>query len=127
MSDEPETTAARAQWLNVAPGMPTTDMQRTVRDYARMGFTPWVSADGGFAILTREGAELHFALKPDHDPRRTATWIYVRVDDADTLYRELMAAGVPMRREPRDTDYRMRETVHIDADGNMILFGSRMR
>ena len=107
--------------------MPTTDMERTIRDYTRMGFVAKRFADDGFAILTRDGAELHFALKPDHDPRRTATWIYVRVDDVDMLYRELTAAEVAMRREPRDTDHRMREAVYIDADGNMVIFGSPMR
>jgi len=126
MTDEQGITAARARWLIVAPGMPTTDMERTIRDCARMGFVAKRFEDDGFAILRRDGAELHFALKPDHDPRRTATWIYVRVDDVDTLYREFRTAGVPMRREPRNTDHRMRETVFIDADGNMVIFGSPM-
>ena len=127
MTPEPGRSEVRARWLIVAPGMPTTDMERTLRDYARMGFVARVYEEDGFAILTREGAELHFSLNPDHDPRSTAAWIYVRVDDVDTLYRELKAAGVAMRREPRDTDHRMRETVYIDADNNQIIFGSPMR
>ena len=127
MAKAPEMSEGRARCLSVAPGMPTTDMERSIRDYARMGFVARTFENGGFAILTRDGAELHFSLRPDHDPRRTAACIYVRVDDVDALYRELQVAGANMRREPRDTDHRMRETTYIDADNNMIIFGSPIR
>jgi hypothetical protein len=119
--------ASRAHWLSVAPGMPTTDMERTLRHYARMGFATRIYEDDGFAILTRDGVELHFSLRTDHDPKRTAACVYVRVDDVDALHRELVAAGVPLRRVPYDTDHRMRELPHIDPDNNMIIFGSPMR
>jgi predicted enzyme related to lactoylglutathione lyase len=117
----------RARWLSVAPGMPTTDMERTLRDYARMGFAARTYEGGEFAILTRDGVELHFSLRTDHDPRRTAACIYVRVEDVDALFRELTAAGVALRREPHDTDHRTRELPYIDPDNNMIIFGSPMR
>ena len=71
--------------------------------------------------------ELHFAVKPDHDPSRTATWVYISVEDADELSAELEAAGAGQGRAPRDTDYRMRELAHIDPDGNLLLFGSPLR
>jgi hypothetical protein len=29
--------------------------------------------------------------------------------------------------EPRDTDYGLREGAHVDRDGNLIRFGSRLR
>jgi hypothetical protein len=72
--------------LGVAPGLPTTDMARTVEHYQRLGFT--FSAPGTaaplaevcFAIGERDGVSLHFALKPDHDPSRTATWVYISVE-----------------------------------------------
>ena len=102
-------------------------MARTIEVYARMGFAARTYEGGEFAILTRDGVELHFSLSADHDPKRTAAWIYVRVDDVDTLYRELKAAGVAVRREPYDTDHRMRETPYIDSDNNQIIFGSPMR
>jgi len=70
---------------------------------------------------------LHFALKPDHDPGRTATWVYISVEDADELSAELDASGAGQGRTPRDTDYKMRELAHIDPDNNLLLFGSRLR
>jgi hypothetical protein len=119
--------------LRAAPGVPTTDMARTVEHYQRLGFT--FSAPGSaappagasFAIGERDGVELHFALKPDHDPSRTATWVYVGVEDADELSAEFDASGAGQGRAPRDTDYKMRELAHIDPDGNLLLFGSPLR
>jgi hypothetical protein len=116
--------------FSVAPGIPTTDMTRTVGHYQRLGFTfsaPGSAAppaEAGFAIGERDGVSLHFALKPDHDPSRTATWVYISVEDADELSAEFDASGAGQGRTPRDTDYKMRELAHIDPDGNMLLFGS---
>jgi uncharacterized protein len=115
--------------LSVAPGMPTTDMARTVEHYVRLGFAfsaPASSSLAGaeFAIGRRDGIELHFALKQDHDPARTATWVYIRVEDADVMSEELTAAGAAQGRPVRTTDYNMRELAHIDPDGNLLLFGS---
>jgi hypothetical protein len=119
--------------LRVAPGIPTADMARTVEHYQRLGFTfsaPGSTAppaEASFAIGERDGVELHFSLKPDHDPSRTATWVYISVEDADELSAELDASGVGQGRTPRDTDYKMRELAHIDPDGNLLLFGSPLR
>jgi uncharacterized protein len=119
--------------FSVAPGIPTTDMARTIAQYQRLGFTFSVPgsavppAGASFAIGERDGVALHFALKPDHDPSRTATWVYISVEDADELSAELDASGAGQGRTPRDTDYQMRELAHIDPDGNLLLFGSPLR
>src|SRR6202167_1151313 len=119
--------------FSVAPGIPTTDMARTVEHYQRLGFTfsapgpAATPAEACFAIGERDGVALHFALKPDHDPSRTATWVYISVEDADELSAELDASGAGQGRTPRETDYKMRELAHIDPDGNMLLFGSPLR
>jgi predicted enzyme related to lactoylglutathione lyase len=118
----------RGRIRNVAPGLPTTDMARTVEHYSRLGFSfsaPGSDsvADADFAIAERDGIALHFALKQHHDPARTATWVYLGVEDAHEIAAEFAAAGVEIRRPPHDTDYKMRELAYIDPDGNMLLFG----
>jgi uncharacterized protein len=115
--------------FSVAPGLPTTDMARTIEHYGRLGFTftapgSALPAESGFAVGRRDGVELHFALKPDHDQARTATWVYIRVKDAGELHAEFEAAGAGQGRAPGDTDYQMRELAHIDPDGNLLLFGA---
>ena len=66
--------------ISVAPIMPTTDIARTRQHYARLGF----SADviDNFMMTKRDDIELLFSLNPEHDPKRTASCIYVRVADA---------------------------------------------
>jgi hypothetical protein len=119
--------------FSVAPGIPTTNMARTIEHYQRLGFTfsapgsATAPAEADFAIGERDGVALHFALKPDHDPSRTATWVYISVEDADELSAELDASSAGQGRTPRDTDYKMRELAHIDPDGNLLLFGSPLR
>jgi len=66
---------------------------------------------------------LFFSLSPEHDPKRTASRIYVRVTDADTLHEHWRAASIPDLRQLRNAHYNMREFAHVDPDGNMILFG----
>jgi uncharacterized glyoxalase superfamily protein PhnB len=107
---------------SVAPIMPATDLARTVAWYRAAGFA--VEVHGDFVMTRRDEIELFLSLKPDHDPKRTASCIYVRVDDANALHAFWQAAGVAGLGELRDTDYRMREFALIDPDGNMMLFGS---
>jgi ankyrin repeat protein len=118
--------------MSVAPGMPSADLARTADHYSRLGFAVTFPdraslADADFAILERDGIELHFARKPEHDPARTAAWIYLRVEDADSLSTEFDVAGAGQGRGVHLTDYGVREFAHIDPDGNLLLFGSANR
>ncbi|HEX4212930.1 MAG TPA: VOC family protein [Candidatus Dormibacteraeota bacterium] len=112
----------RGHCQSVAPGMPSADMDRTAGHYRCLGFDVHRFGDG-FLIAERDQIALHFALKRDHDPARTATWIWVHVDDPDALHEEWKAAGAERLRPPQVTDYKTYEGCHIDPDGNMILFG----
>ena len=107
---------------SVCPIMPTTDIRRTVEFYEALGFS--VSVHGDFVMTKRDSIELFLSLKPDHDPKRTASCVFVRVDDANALHAHWRSAGVGSVRPPRDTDYGMREFAVIDPDGNLMLYGS---
>jgi len=106
---------------SVAPIMPTTDVARTMAWYRTAGFV--VEVHGDFVMTRRDEVELFLSLRPDHDPKRTASCVYVRVDAANILHAAWQAAGVAVQ-ELRNTDYRMREFALIDPDGNLMLFGS---
>jgi hypothetical protein len=112
----------QARCNSVAPIMPTTDTARTKSHYERLGFA--VSVYGDFVMTKRDDIEIFLSLKPEHDPARTASCIFVRVSDANALHEEWSGNCVPGLRDLYDTDYRMREFPYIDPDGNLILFGS---
>lgn len=68
--------------------MPTTAMARTVERYERLGST--VCAPGApsvveAAIAIAAGAELHLARQSDHEPARTASSVYVSLENADAM------------------------------------------
>ncbi len=110
---------------SVAPIMPTTDIARTKTHYERMGFV--VETYGEFVMTRRDDIELFFSLNADHDPKKTASCIYVRVNDADALHAHWQTAGVTGLNELRNTDYGMREFFYYDPDNNLINFGSPLK
>lgn len=69
-------------------------------------------------------AEIHFYLKPDHEPTRTAAAADLLVEDCDALQAAWTATGAPGTSDPYDTVYGMREVVHVDPDNNLIRIGS---
>lgn len=107
--------------LSAAPIMPTTDVARTAAFYRALGFSI-DDRHGEFLMTRRDDVELFFSLKPDHDPARTASCIYVRVSDSAALHR--LWQGRDGVRPPIDQSYKMRDVPVIDPDGNLILFGS---
>jgi hypothetical protein len=74
---------------------------------------------------------LHFFLASELDPWTSIAGCYLYVDDADALYREWLALGLPAAGIPRlhgapgDTDYGLREFALVDPDGNLLRVGSR--
>lgn len=116
-------TTEVGQCESVCPIMPTTDVRRSVDFYRSLGFS--VDVHGDFVMTKRDSVELFLSLNPDHDPKRTASCVFVRVDDANALHAHWHAVRNADIRPLRDTDYGMREFAVIDPDGNLMLFGSR--
>ena len=107
--------------------LPVRDLAAALDHYRRLGFrvSPY---DDGYGYAVRGSADLHLAVRAGLDPRRNASAVYLYVDDAEALYAEWRAAGVDGQFfEPHDTEYGLREGAHIDRDGNLLRFGSRLR
>jgi Glyoxalase/Bleomycin resistance protein/Dioxygenase superfamily len=106
--------------------LPVRDLGAALDHYRALGFrvSPY---DGGYGYAVRGAADLHLSVHRDLDPRRNASAVYLYVEDADALYAEWRAAGVDGQFfEPHDTEYGLREGAHIDRDGNLLRFGSRL-
>jgi catechol 2,3-dioxygenase-like lactoylglutathione lyase family enzyme len=119
--------------LSAVPILPARDLGATLAFYERLGFEQrgddWRRWD--YLILGRGGAELHFYAEPDVDPLTTDFGCYLRVEDADELWREWDAVGVPhdpatgsRLMAPETTDYGMREFALVDPSGNLLRVGS---
>lgn len=114
---------------SASPVLPVLDLGVAVRHYRGLGFA--VEAHDGpeaYAFATRGDVQLHLSRSDEHDPLRTASHVYLYVDDADALHAEWAGARVAGRlHPPQDTPYGLREGAHVDPDGNLLRFGSPAR
>jgi catechol 2,3-dioxygenase-like lactoylglutathione lyase family enzyme len=124
------------------PALPVRDAVRAVEFYRdRLGFEV-LHHEGGFAVVRRDGAEVHLWQAGDESWRErdggespvqsgaesfiagTAS-CRIAADDPDGLYEELRHNDVlhPVSRDGvTDTDYGTREFAALDLDGNLLSF-----
>ena len=112
----------------VAPVLPTRDVTATLEHYRRLGFAVSAYASGHqpfYGYLSWGPVHLHVSLFREHDPRTTASQLYLYVSDADALHAQWQQAGVGGRfHPPEDADYGLREGAHVDPEGNLVRYGS---
>ena len=124
------------------PALPVRDAARAVDFYRdKLGFEV-IHQDAGFAVLRRDGAELHLWQAGDEDWRRrvvgdspvrsgaesfiagTASCRIV-ASDVDELFAEYQPKGVlhPVSQAGvADSDFGTREFATLDLDGNLLTF-----
>jgi catechol 2,3-dioxygenase-like lactoylglutathione lyase family enzyme len=118
--------------LGVAPILPSRDLAATNAFYEQLGFEQGTFFPGEYLIVRRGTVWLHFFHSLDVDPWSSSAGCYVYVSDADALYSEYAALGLPGEGIPRlhgppgDSDYGMREFAVVDPDGNLVRIGSRL-
>ena len=122
--DQPSRCAGSARCLAVMPCLVVTDMSRSAEHFRQLGFSVKVIG-GTFALARRDDVELHLSLGERHLGGGRG-WAYLQVDDADALHREWHDAGIADMRAPTNAPYGMRDGSHVDPDGNLIMFGSRL-
>jgi catechol 2,3-dioxygenase-like lactoylglutathione lyase family enzyme len=124
------------------PALPVRDAGRAVDFYRdKLGFSV-VHQEQGFAVLRRDGAEVHLWQAADESwrerngddrPVRSGAESFIAgtascriaTDGVDELYEELGAEGVlhPVSRDAvQETDFGTREFAALDLDGNLISF-----
>jgi catechol 2,3-dioxygenase-like lactoylglutathione lyase family enzyme len=128
------------------PALPVRDAAAAADFYRdRFGFTVR-HQDDGFALLTRDDAEVHlwqaddeeWSTRPDFaaNPVSSGAESFIAgtascriaVDEVDELYAEMSASGVlhyADRGAAQDTDFGTREFAVTDDDGNLIVFFRR--
>jgi hypothetical protein len=79
------------------PNLPSRDFESTSRFYAALGFAEsW--RDEGWMILERGGITLEFFHHPEIDPATSWFSCCLRLDDVQSFFDKVLAAGIPKRR-----------------------------
>ncbi len=99
-----------------------TDMPRSANHYAKMGFEVGYH-DETYAFAHRDrDLTIHLTLEDQSAPSK----LYIHCDDAEELADAWRNAGLEVD-GPHDYDYGKREGSQVDADGNLVRFGSPLR
>lgn len=110
----------------VNPKLPMRD-QRVTRDFyvQRLGFRPVGGEYPDYLMLEKDQVQLHFFAFEALDPQQNYGQVYIRTDDIDGLYQELLDRQVPIHpNAPLQTKpWGQREFSLIDPDGNLLTFG----
>ena len=80
--------------VRMIPVLSVRSVPEVVAFYERLGLHVTKEVDGYVILATTavddgEAVEVHLSQWDDHDPRTTANMVYLRVRDADALYRRL--------------------------------------
>jgi catechol 2,3-dioxygenase-like lactoylglutathione lyase family enzyme len=114
----------------VAPILPSRDLEASAAFYARLGFAEAGRWPEEYLIVMRGEVGLHFFFAPDVDPFASIAGCYLYVSDADALFAEWAALGLPdagiprLHGAPEDSEYGLREFAAVDLDGNLLRIGS---
>ena len=88
----------------------------------------------GYAVVNRDGFQVHFLEDLGRDPEEVRSGMNVTVSNVDKLYSEFkknsaFAEGFPRHLDairehgPEDKEYGMRDIIFVDPNGYILLFG----
>jgi catechol 2,3-dioxygenase-like lactoylglutathione lyase family enzyme len=112
-----------AHLTKACPILPAADVAATAAWYRdKLGFELHLD-HGDYAILVRDGIELHFWQCEDRNIAENSS-VYLRVEDIDGMHAALSRASEGGRIAPvTDREWGMREFYVWDPNGNLLRFG----
>jgi len=115
------------------PVLPCRDLDETLAFYGGLGFSLDFEQlePTTYAIVSFGEAELHFFGHPAFDPASVIAGGYLRVENADAVYRTWSGLGLPASGSPSlgaivDRVSGMREFELVDPNGNRLRVGHRI-
>ena len=114
----------------VVPILPVRDLTQAIDFYERLGFTAKRYRDLDFyAFLQRDGCELHLSRTPELVPENNFVriYFYLREGTAAALEAHCRAVGVSIVEPLTPREWKMKEFVLRDPDGNRLIFGESLR
>ena len=118
----PSSQSNKPTFLTVAPRFVVHDLEQALAFYEQLGFQTTYH-DEAFAIVERDGVDLHLNYSPDPPKGHSVCWI--AVTNIDALYQHYLptnAVQSPLEAKP----WGLMEFFIRDPFGNLILFAERI-
>ena len=111
----------------IIPKLPMRDRNATYHYYVeKLGFTYIGSDDYPFyLIVEKNGLQIHFFEFKALNPAENYGQIYIRSNDIDALYQEMLDRKVAIHPNGplEDKPWQQREFALLDPDNNLLTFG----
>src|SRR5438874_855181 len=105
-------------FLSVAPRFVVQDLEQALTFYEQLGFQTTYH-DEAFAIVERDGVDLHLNGSPDSPRRHGVCWI--AVTNIDALYQQYLPTNA-VQSAPKAQPWGLKEFFLRDPFGNLLLF-----
>jgi DNA-binding HxlR family transcriptional regulator/catechol 2,3-dioxygenase-like lactoylglutathione lyase family enzyme len=109
-------------FLTIAPRFVVQNMEQALAFYGQLGFQTMYH-DEHFAIVARDGVDLHFNCYPDSPRSHGVCWI--AVTHIDALYQQYLPTNA-VQSAPEAKPWGFKEFFLRDPFGNLILFDERL-
>jgi hypothetical protein len=118
VNDQPSLQAA-------IPVLATGDMPASVAFFEGLGFSARHN-DGSYAILGRDGVELHLSAMPGLDPKDNQHEARINVRNIDALFAQFPPEAIHPNGSLDIKPYGMKEFAVLDPGGICVIFGERV-
>lgn len=117
--------------LSVHPKLPMRNKSIT-RDFyvSHLGFEDISAQDyEAYLILNRDEVEIHFFEHKSLNPKENYGQVYIRVQDIDTFYKELIHKNTPIHPNGHlhITAWGQKVFSMLDPDNNLLTFGEKIQ
>jgi uncharacterized glyoxalase superfamily protein PhnB len=115
-----------ATFTRAAPVLAALEIEMTVLFYEqRLGFPRVLVAGDAYAIVRRDGVDIHFWNCPDKYIAEN-TSCYIFVENVDLVFQEYQARGVSIAGALETKPWGVREFAILDSNGNLLKIGERV-
>jgi hypothetical protein len=114
----------------IHPKLPMRDKTVT-RDFYinRLGFAELGKEDyAGYLMIQKDRIQIHFFEFKELEPKENYGQVYIRTDNIDQLYQELLSTNVPIHPNGHLNikPWGQKEFSLLDPDNNLLTFGESL-
>ena len=112
----------------ICPKLPMRDKSETKSYYESLGFVQFGGEFEEYLMMQKDEIEIHFFLFKDLDPLENYGQVYIRTNDIDEVYQNLLDPKVAIHPNGKlqIKTWGQKEFSLLDPTGNLLTFGENI-